>query len=165
MQVTVYDRFIDQAAIRAAGGVPVTELGPALEQADMVSVHVPLSPDGPVIGAGELARMKPTAFVVNTARGGLIDEAALATALAEGRLAGAGLDVFANEPPPPDHPLLASDRVILTPHTAGLTRECAARMSISAARNILDFFAGKLDPALVVNAAKASPSTHRLMQA
>ena len=165
MQVTVYDRFIDQAAIRAAGGVPVTELGPALEQADMVSVHVPLSPDGPVIGAGELARMKPTAFVVNTARGGLIDEAALATALAEGRLAGAGLDVFANEPPPPDHPLLASDRVILTPHTAGLTRECAARMSISAARNILDFFAGKLDPALVVNAAKTSPSTHRLMQA
>jgi D-3-phosphoglycerate dehydrogenase len=109
--------------------------------------------------------MKPSAIVINTARGGLIDEAALVAALSQGRLAGAGLDVFASEPPPPDHPLFASNRVVLSPHSAGLTQECAARMSISAVHNILDFFEGKLDPTLVVNADSISPAARQLLRA
>ncbi|MDQ0475427.1 NAD(P)-dependent oxidoreductase [Labrys wisconsinensis] len=165
MRVLVHDPFVGAAAIRAAGAEPAAALDAALGEADIVSLHVPLGGDGVLIGAPELKRMKPTAILVNTARGGLVDEAALAAALAEGGLAGAGLDVFAGEPPPADHPLLGSDRVVLSPHSASLTRECAARMSVAAAQNILDFFAGRLDPALVVNAASLPPAGRRQMQA
>jgi D-3-phosphoglycerate dehydrogenase len=118
-----------------------------------------------LIGAPELAKLKPTAVVVNTARGGLIDEEALAAAIEAGRLAGAGLDVFTTEPPPHDHRLFSNDRVILSPHSAGLTRESAIRMSVSAVQNILDFFSGSLDPKLVVNADSVSPSAQELMRA
>ena len=106
-----------------------------------------------MIGADELATMKPTAIVVNTARGGLMDEVALAEALRAGRLGGAGIEVFDIEPPGKDHPLFDLDRAVLTPHNAALTVECAERMAIASVQNVLDFFAGKLDPALVVNAA------------
>ena len=75
-------------------------------------------------------------------------------ALREGRLGGAGLDVLATEPPAPDHPLLSNERVLLSPHAAGLTAECAARMAVASVQNVLDHFAGRLDPALVVNAAE-----------
>ena len=95
--------------------------------------------------------MKATSFIVNTARGGLIDESALAAALMAGTIAGAGVDVFESEPPAPGHPLLASGRVILSPHIAGLTREANARLAVRAAENILAGLDGRLDPALVVN--------------
>jgi D-3-phosphoglycerate dehydrogenase len=98
--------------------------------------------------------MKPSAIIINAARGGLVDEIALDKALREGRLAGAGLDVLKAEPPAPDHPLLSNDRVLISPHTAGLTAECAARMAVASVQNVLDHFAGKLDPALVVNASE-----------
>ena len=98
-----------------------------------------------------LALMKPSALLINAARGGLVDEFALADALAGGRLAGAGLDVLAAEPPPPDHPLLRSDKVVVSPHAAALTRECAVRMSEVCAANVLDAFAGRLDRNRVVN--------------
>jgi len=151
MTVLAYDPFLDEAAIEKAGVIPARDLAGALHIADFVSLHMPPSRSGPLLGVNELASMKPGAILINTARGGVVDETALAQALAEGRIAGAGLDVFSAEPPPPEHPLLQSDRVILTPHSAGLTRECAARMAVSASRNILDYFAGRLDPALVVN--------------
>jgi D-3-phosphoglycerate dehydrogenase len=93
----------------------------------------------------------PRAILVNTSRGGVVDEAALVAALREGRIAAAGLDVFEDEPPAADNPLLAMDQVILSPHIAGLTAECAERMAVSSVRNVLDFFAGRIDPALVVN--------------
>jgi D-3-phosphoglycerate dehydrogenase len=131
---------------------PVADLASGLAWADAVSVHVPKT-DRPVIGAAELAAMRPGAILVNTARGGVVDEAALVAALSAGRLAAAGLDVFEAEPPPPGHPLLAMDQVILSPHIAGLTAECAERMAVAAVQNVIDFFAGRLDPALVVNGA------------
>ena len=106
-----------------------------------------------MIGAAELAVMKPTAVVVNTARGGLVDEVALAEALRAGRLGGAGIEVFNAEPPAADHPLFGIDTAVLTPHNAALTVECAERMALASVQNVLDFFAGTLDPALVVNRA------------
>jgi D-3-phosphoglycerate dehydrogenase / 2-oxoglutarate reductase len=165
MEVLVHDPFVDEATIRSTGAIPASDMNLALAQADVISVHIPLSAGGALIGAPELAKLKPTAVVVNTARGGLIDEEALATALEEGRLAGAGLDVFTAEPPQRDHRLFGNDRVILSPHSAGLTLESAIRMSESAVQNILDFFAGSLDPKLVVNAASVSPSAKELLRA
>jgi len=97
--------------------------------------------------------MKPGAILINAARGGLVDEQALDKALRDGRLRGAGLDVLESEPPPADHPLLGNDRVLISPHAAGLTDECAARMAVASVQNVIDHFAGRLDPALVVNAA------------
>ena len=106
-----------------------------------------------MLGARELAVMKPTATVINAARGGLVDEVALDAALKSGELAAAAIDVLAQEPPLAGHPLLANPKVTISPHSAGLTDECAARMGVAAVRNVLDCFAGKLDPKLVVNAA------------
>ena len=86
--------------------------------------------------------MKPTAYLINTARGGIVDEAALHAALTSGTIAGAGIDVFAQEPPRPDHPLFALDNVIMAPHVAGVTREALDRMSLQTAKNILSALDG-----------------------
>jgi D-3-phosphoglycerate dehydrogenase len=151
MEVHAHDPYIPTDRW-PEGATRVTDLARALAQADAVSLHLPRA-DKPVLGADELALMKPTAVVVNTARGGLIDEAALAGALRAGRLEGAGIEVFDVEPPGKDHPLFGLDQAVLTPHNAALTVECAERMAIASVQNVLDFFAGTLDPALVVNAA------------
>lgn len=151
IDVVAYDPYFKGAApegVRFAG-----DLNAALAEADLVSLHIPRT-DKPVIGAAELALMKPTAVIVNAARGGAVDEAALAEALAAGRIHGAGLDVFAEEPPTDDAPLASAPHTVLTPHCAGLNIECAERMAVSAAENILNFFDGQLDPALVVNAGE-----------
>jgi D-3-phosphoglycerate dehydrogenase len=152
MVVMAHDPFVAPDAIEAAGVGPAKDLESALPKADYVSMHIPASPKGALLGETELAKLKPSAIVINTARGGLIDETALDAALRAGRLAGAGLDVFVQEPPPPDHPLLRNDRVTISPHSAGLTQECAKRMGLAAAQNILDFFAGRLATNLTVNA-------------
>ncbi|GGG48649.1 2-hydroxyacid dehydrogenase [Caldovatus sediminis] len=103
-------------------GVRFRLLGELLGASDIVSLHVPLTPaTRHMIGAAELARMKPSAYLVNTCRGPVVDEAALCEALREGRIAGAGLDVFDQEPPPADNPLFGLDNVVLTPHYAGPT--------------------------------------------
>jgi D-3-phosphoglycerate dehydrogenase / 2-oxoglutarate reductase len=132
------------------GPVPHVDLAAGLAEADVVSIHIPKS-DGPILGAAQIAAMKRGAIIINTARGGIVDEAALADALRSGQIGGAGIDVFDAEPPAPDHPLLTFDQVILTPHTAGLTVEAAARMAVASVQNVLDHFAGRLDPALIVN--------------
>ena len=95
--------------------------------------------------------MKPSAIIVNTSRGGIIDEAALADALRAGRIRAAGIDVFDTEPPAADNPLFGLDNVLLSPHIAGLTMEGSERLGFHSVQNILDFHAGRLDPALVVN--------------
>ncbi|MGL4234632.1 hydroxyacid dehydrogenase [Tabrizicola sp.] len=151
MQVEAYDPYIS-VEHWPDGAARVSDLARALTEADAVSLHLPRA-DRHVLGASELASMKPTAVVVNTARGGLLDEVALADALRAGRLGGAGIEVFEAEPPAPDHPLFGIERAIVTPHNAALTVECAERMAIASVQNVLDFFAGKLDPNLVVNLA------------
>jgi len=152
MAVTAFDPGVPPQAMSAAGVAAVADWRAALPDADVVSLHLPLAPDTRnLFDAPTLAAMKPTAILLNTARGGLVDEAALAEAVAAGRLAGAGLDVFADEPPAADNPLLAVERVIVSPHTAGLTLECAIRMGTVTARNVLDGLDGTLDAALVVN--------------
>ena len=93
--------------------------------------------------------MKKTAFFITTARGGIHDEAALAAALAENRIAGAGLDVFEEEPPPFDHPLMGFDNVIVSPHIAGITDDCTYNMAASAAEQWLTIFAGRRPPRLI----------------
>jgi D-3-phosphoglycerate dehydrogenase / 2-oxoglutarate reductase len=151
MEVAAHDPFLS-ADRWLEGAARVTDLAAALADADAVSLHMPRA-DRAVLGAAELALMKPTAVVVNTARGGLVDEVALAEALRAGRLGGAGIEVFDTEPPGRDHPLFGIDQAVLTPHNAALTVECAERMAVDSVQNVLDFFAGKLNPALVVNAA------------
>jgi len=150
MRVLGYDPAPGTAT--PAGATRVDDWRHALREADFVTLHLPRSATTEnMIGAVELATMKPSAFLINTSRGGLIDEAALATALAAGQIAGAGIDTLDAEPPPADHPLLASDRVILSPHVAGLSENAARRLSLAAAANVLAAFDGTLDPALVVN--------------
>jgi len=152
MRIIAHDPNVSAAEMAAFGVGKADDWRQVLAQADFVSLHAPRLPDTErMIGAAELSGMKPTAFIVNTARGGLIDEAALADALAAGAIAGAGIDVFENEPPPRDHRLFASDRVILSPHVAGLTREANVRIAVTAAENILAGLDGRLDPELVVN--------------
>jgi len=143
MIVRAYDPFITD-------GSTEPDLKAALVQADYVTLHMP-GAKGSVIGVEELKLMKPSAIIINAARGGLVDELALDEALRGRRIYGAGLDVLVEEPPKPDHPLLSNPYLTLSPHNAGLTQECAKRMAIAAAQNIIDYFNGTLNPALVVN--------------
>ena len=154
MHVHAYDPYVDRAVMEAAGCTAVDDVHAVLPEMDAVTVHTPLNDETRgVIGAKELASMKRTAFVVNTARGGVVDEDALVDALEGKRIAGAGLDVFEVEPAPPrpDHPLLAFDNVIVSPHCAGVTVESSMRMAEYSVRNVLDCFDGRLDPEVVVN--------------
>jgi D-3-phosphoglycerate dehydrogenase len=154
MTVLAFDPNVPEAAMAEAGVAKVADWREALPEVDALSLHVPRLPETEnMIGAAELARMRPSALIVNTSRGGLIDEAALAAALQEGRVGGAGIDTFDEEPPRADNPLFASDRAILSPHIAGLTKEAMARLSVAAAENVLAGLDGRLDPTLVVNAA------------
>ena len=143
MHVLVYDPYRPAAEIIAAGCEPVSDLDAALPRADFVTIHCPKTPETVgMFNAARLARMKHTAYLVNTARGGIIDEPALHAALTGGRLAGAGLDVFTEEPTPSDNPLLRLPNVIGAPHMAGVTRESLDRMGVQTARNILSVFDG-----------------------
>ena len=143
MKVQVYDPYKPAADIKAAGCEPVTNLDAALPRADFVSIHCPKTPETVgMFNAARLKRMKPTAYLINTARGGIVDEPALHDALVSGKLAGAGLDVFEQEPPPAGHALFALPNVIFAPHVAGVTREAVDRMSEQTARNILSVLDG-----------------------
>lgn len=152
MTVLSYDPYVRDAAMFAARVQPVAKLAEAIPQADFISVHLPMTAETKaIISAREFAAMKKTAIVISTARGGLVDEAALAEALKSGQIRAAGLDVFVEEPPPPNDPLLKLDNLLLSPHIAGLTEECAMRMAEVSARNALAGLDGKVDPELVVN--------------
>ena len=152
MRVLIYDPFVKAEDVAQSGFSVAPELLPALGKADFVTVHLPKSPETThLINATALSAMRRDAFLVNVARGGLVDEQALAEALDEGRIAGAALDVFETEPPAPSNPLLACENAVLSPHSAAFTRECVDRMAVASAENVIAYFAGNLDRSLVIN--------------
>jgi len=143
LRALAHDPLVAAETIAAAGAEPAT-LARVLAESHIVSLHVPLTSETRgLLGAAELAAMKPGSIVVNTARGGLVDERALAAALREGRLAGAGLDVLATEPPARDNPLLALENVVLTPHAAFLSVESLMRVQRQAAEEVARVLTGE----------------------
>jgi D-3-phosphoglycerate dehydrogenase len=143
MNVLIFDPYADPAKITAAGCEPVADLDTTLPRVDFVSIHCPKNPETiGMFNAARFARMKKGAFIVNTARGGIIDEPDLHAALTSGHIAGAGLDVFDVEPTPADNPLLKLPNVISSPHMAGVTVEAVAAMAVTTARNILSVLDG-----------------------
>ncbi len=133
----------DRAGAGEAGPVPLVELDDLFRRSDVVSLHCPLTAETRgMVDARRLALMKPGAFLINTSRGPLVDEAALAAALNEGRLAGAGLDVLAVEPPPAGNPLLTARHCAITPHLGWATVAARSRLLAAAADNVKMFLAG-----------------------
>jgi D-3-phosphoglycerate dehydrogenase len=152
-RVLAVDPALDALTVAARGATKV-QLAELLAASDIVSLHCPLTAETRgMVGAAAIARMRPGAILVTTARGFLVDETALLAALQEGRLAGAGLDVWEEEPPPSSHPLLAHPAVLASPHTAGVTAESRARVAAMAA----EAFAASVEglPPRMVNPAVA----------
>jgi glyoxylate reductase len=146
MRVVYYSRQRKPEA-EAELSVEWRELPALLAEADYVSLHVALSGETRgMIGAPELSRMKPDAVLINTARGGVVDQAALLRALRDGTIGGAGLDVFESEPLTPDDPLLSLDNVVVAPHLGSATLETRTRMSDLAVDNLLAYFRGETPP-------------------
>ena len=143
MTIVAHDPFATEASARAAGA-RLVELDELLRTADVVSVHVPLTEKTRgLMGEASLAKMKKSAIVVNTSRGEVVDLQALADALAGGRLSGAGLDVFPQEPLPVDSPVRGAPRTVLTPHIAGSTVEAQTNVAVDVVEQILDVLDGK----------------------
>ena len=143
MQVMVFDPNVAAATIEMAGFEAVGDLDAALPRADYVTIHCPRTPQTlGMFDAARIGRMKPGAVLVNTARGGIVDEAALLAALRSGHLSGAGLDVLAQEPQGAGNPLLQEPSVISSPHIAGVTVEAMDAMGLATARNILSVLDG-----------------------
>src|SRR5690606_14019954 len=136
MRVVAYDPHVNEERARALN-LELASLDEVLRRADVLSLHVPLTDATTgLIGARELALLRPGAFLVNAARGGVVDEQALCDALAQGRLAGAALDVFEQEPLPADHPLRKLDNVVLTPHLGAATREAQQNVAVEIAEAV-----------------------------
>lgn len=158
-RVLAADPALDAATISARGATKV-EMPELLASSDIVSLHCPLTAETRgMIDAEAIARMRPGALLVSTARGFILDEAALLLALQEGRLGGAGLDVWEEEPPPASHPLLAHPAVLASPHTAGVTAESRARVASMAAEAFAAAVHGL--PPRLVNPAVAARFTER----
>jgi D-3-phosphoglycerate dehydrogenase len=143
MNVLVYDPYVSAEKIKAAGCEPVSNLDAALPRADFVTIHCPKTPETVgMFGAKQMKAMKPTAYLVTTARGGIVDEKALHAALTDGTLPAAALDVFDREPPDSANPLFKLPNVVASPHIAGVTAEAMQRMSVEAVKNIFSVFDG-----------------------
>jgi D-3-phosphoglycerate dehydrogenase len=152
MEVLVHDPYVAAEAIHAAGFEPAPDLDAALGRADYITLHCPKTPETiGLLDAGRLARAKRGACVINTARGGIVDEAALTAALRSGHIAGAGLDVFDPEPPNPANPLLHMETVFASPHMAGVTTESWAAIGVVTAENMLGVLDGTPTVAHAVN--------------
>jgi D-3-phosphoglycerate dehydrogenase len=149
MNVLAYDPYLSATEMATRGSEKV-ELDELLRRSDYVSISCPLTKDNRgMIGARQFALMQKHAYFITTARGFIHDEAALADALRNKQIAGAGLDVWAKEPPPPDHPLLQFDNVLASPHTAGVTKEARENMGRIAAEQVLDALDGKRPPRII----------------
>jgi D-3-phosphoglycerate dehydrogenase len=149
MTVLAYDPYLTAAEMAARGGEKV-ELDDLLRASDYVSINCPLDKNTRgMIGAREFALMQPHAYFITTARGFIHDEAALLEALRNKSIAGAGLDVWSKEPPPPEHPLLQFDNVLASPHTAGVTTEARTNMGRIAAEQMLGALDGRRPPRII----------------
>jgi D-3-phosphoglycerate dehydrogenase len=150
MRVLAFDPYLTADEIAVRGAEKAATLEDLLRQADYVSVNCPHTAETRfMLGAAQFAQMQPHAYFITTARGGIHDEAALASALQEKQIAGAGLDVWEEEPPPTDHPLLRFDNVLVSPHTAGITRQSRHNIARIAAEQMLDILDGKKPPRLL----------------
>jgi D-3-phosphoglycerate dehydrogenase len=151
MKALAFDPYVTAREARGFGAEAYDSLTEMLAQSDAVTLHVPLTEETRnLMGTNEFRSMKPSAWFINTSRGGLVDEAALIEALNSGLITGAGLDVFASEPLDPQSPLARFTNVILTPHVGGLTNESSIRMAVAAAEAVLDVLEGRT-PVHVVN--------------
>ena len=143
LEVLVYDPYVDAAAMEELG-VQVVDLETVLRKADYISLHSPLTEDtSHLINAGTLALMKPTAYLVNAARGGLVDEDALLAAVQSGQIAGAALDVLAVEPVAADHPFLQEERILLTPHAGWYSEESKVDVRVQGAEEVVRVLGGE----------------------
>jgi D-3-phosphoglycerate dehydrogenase len=150
--VMVHDPYMYSETIRGNGYEPVEDLDAAVAKADFITIHCPKTPETVgLFNAARIGKMKRTAFLVNTARGGIVDEKALYDALKGNKIAGAALDVFVEEPTPQDNPLLTLPNFIAAPHVAGVTREAVDRMGLVAVQNILSILDGKPTRDNVIN--------------
>jgi D-3-phosphoglycerate dehydrogenase / 2-oxoglutarate reductase len=144
MPVAAYDPAVPAETMRAGGAQPAASFAALLAESDVLSLHVPLTAaTRGLVGAGELALMPEGSILINTARGGVVDEAALAEALRRGRPSAAASDVFAAEPPPPDHPLLRLPNFIATPHLGAATEEALDRVGFLVVEQVLEVLAGR----------------------
>lgn len=159
MECLTYDPYVSEDAL-FDGVTKVESQHELFDRSNVVSIHSPLTEETRhSIGLPELRRLGPEGMLVNTARGGIIDEEALLTALDDGLVIGAGLDVLEQEPPDRDHPLLDHDRTVVTPHIAGLTEESTYDMSVGAASNVRTVYEGGIpDSAVNPEALEANPS-------
>ena len=152
MTTMVTDPAFPTPRLAADGHIPVKDVWAALPEADVVTLHCPLDAlTRGMVNAAFLKRMKPTAWLINTARGPIMDEPALAVALADGTIEAAGLDVLAREPAMAGNPLFGLPNVVLSPHNAAAPQECYAKMCRRAVLNLLDFIDGTIDPGFTVN--------------
>jgi D-3-phosphoglycerate dehydrogenase len=144
MRVKAYDPLVSESVFKSAGVERCQSLDDVLRDSDFISLHVPYTKDTHhLVGERELFLVKPTAYLINTSRGGIVDEEALYRALKEGRLAGAALDVFEREPPGKDMPLFELDNVLLTPHMAAMSDLALINMATDVSQGILDVLEGR----------------------
>jgi D-3-phosphoglycerate dehydrogenase len=149
MNVLAYDPYLSKSEIAERGAQKV-ELDELLQRSDYVSINCPLDKNSRgMIGARQFAMMQPHAYFITTARGFIHDEDALLEALKTRKIAGAGLDVWSKEPPPPEHPLLQLDNVLASPHTAGVTKEARENMGRIAAEQLLGALDGGRPPRII----------------
>ncbi|HEX9787905.1 MAG TPA: NAD(P)-dependent oxidoreductase, partial [Candidatus Binatia bacterium] len=155
MDFMVYDPYIPESHVTALGG-KWTGLDELLAESDLVTIHCPLNRETKdMIDANKLALMKPSAFLINAARGGIVNEDALGAVLRARKIAGAALDVIADEPPEKDHPLIALDNVLWTPHVGALTLEASKRGEWGAAQEVIRVLESKRPKNPVVDADEA----------
>lgn len=149
LRILAHDPYVSEEAARQRG-VQLVDLNTLLTEADYLSIHVPLNPETQgMIGEEAFRKMKPTAFLINVARGKIVEQEALCKALQQGRIAGAGLDVLEEEPPGPSEPILQLDNVIITPHSAWYSEEARAQMRRRAVGQVVSVLRGELPSSLV----------------
>ena len=151
MNIFVFDPYVHKKIIDDLGGKKINDFAKVIKEMDYVSLHMPSTNETKnLIDLRILSTMKKSAIIINTSRGGIINEKDLNDALNRNMILGAGLDVFTKEPPEADNPLLENKKVFLSPHAATFTEECRERMGINTIQNIIDFFDGKLDKSMII---------------